>query len=212
MKKRNLSSLMCAAVFFGSTSLAMAGAYGEPEQPMELPPPAPAPAPVSYAEPMDADYAALGPYLAVGGIYSFEIFSGAADSLNPAYGWGLSARGGYRLHPNFSAELLFENFFGWDTDPVGDVNAWLLMANGKGFLMTGPCQPYISLGLGIFDADTPAGVDDGLGFAIRPGIGMDLYFTENLYLEVEGEYVKPFGDPEDLSSLGIGVGLGYKFN
>lgn len=51
--KKGLTSLMCASALLGATSLAFAGAYGEAEQPEEMPAPAPAPAP-AIAEPEPA--------------------------------------------------------------------------------------------------------------------------------------------------------------
>jgi len=229
MKTKGLVSLFSAALFFGTATLAMAGAYGEPEQPEELPPPPPvvqeAPAPMPPA--MGPNYAALGPYLGAGALYAFENFDD--DNYSPNYedmississgydvgnSWGFNVRAGYRFHPNFSAELLYEDFFEFDVDPYGHVEAWDLMAQAKGYLSTGQVQPYASVGLGVARGEYK---DSGFSvretdFAMRFGGGLDVYITENLYAEVEGAYLLGTGDVDGADVVVVGLGLGYKFS
>jgi opacity protein-like surface antigen len=209
MMKLKLGSLFCAVAIFGTASLAMAGAYGEPEKPEEVPT---APPVAHAATETKSDEFTPAPYLAVGGLYSWEIFNGDANGRNPAYGWGVNARAGYRFHPNVAVELLYENFIEYDLDPAGHINDWDVMANAKVFPFPGYCEPFVSVGLGVLGADAPRGINDGVGFAARFGVGADFYVTENIFLEAEGEYILPTGDVGNLSSLGLGGSIGYRFN
>ena len=44
------------------------------------------------------------------------------------------------------------------------------------------------------------------------GAGVDLYATEQIFIELEAAYVLPTGDAADYDHLNVGVGIGYAFN
>lgn len=230
MKMKGMSSLFCAVAFFGTTSVAMAGAYGEAEQAEEMPRSAPA-----AAEVIETEEFSPFPYLAVGAVYSEEFFDGNVRTLHNTYGWGVNARAGYRFHPNVAAELLYENVIEFDADRGTDRGAWTLMPNLKIFLMEGFCEPYLSVGGGLMKSDNDRGitrqeakdrsdgtfprpggyskVDDGYGFAGRFGAGADFYATENIFIEAEVAYVLPVtSNVEDYDHLNFSLGIGYAFN
>lgn len=229
MKMKRMSSLFCAVAFFGTASVAMAGAYGEPEQAEEMPRSAPA---TAEAAPSD-DFSPFA-YVAVGGLYGQEFFTGHAKQHDFSYGWGVNGRAGYRFIPNLAAELLFEDVVEFDADGEGvganrrstDRSAWSLMPNAKVFLVEGFCEPYLSVGAGLMHANNghniqqnspggilnQGGVGDGYAFAARFGGGMDFYMTQQIFLETEVAYVVPTGAASNYQHLTASVGFGYAFN
>lgn len=228
MKMKSVSSLFCAVAIFGTASVAMAGAYGEPEQAEEMPRPVPV---VQEVAPVEEGFSPFG-YIAAGGVYAEEFFDGNAGTTHNSYGWGYNLRGGYRFHPNVALEGLFEQvWFDGDryktTDPAArgkgsDRNLWQLLANAKVFFVEGFCEPYAAVGIGVmgaYDQKTfrqPSngfqGTEDGYGFTSRFALGMDLYATENLFIEAEVAYNLPTGDASNYQYLGMGLGIGYAFN
>lgn len=236
MKMKSVSSLFCAVAIFGTASVAMAGAYGEPEQAEEMPRSAPVAEEVAPADDGFAPFA----YLAVGGVYGQGFFEGEAHQINKTYGWGVNARVGYRFIPMLAVELLFEDVIEFDADSGYsdstknlDRKAWTLMPNVKFFPIEGFCEPYLSVGGGYMYADagndnfvdhssqfnlnppptiTHGGVKDGSAFAARFGIGADLYATENIFIEGEVAYVLPTGEAKNFDHLTVSLGLGYAFN
>jgi len=238
MKMKSVSSLFCAVAIFGTASVAMAGAYGEPEQAEEMPRSAPVAEEVAPAEGFEPF-----PYLAVGGVYGQGFFEKDAHQINKTYGWGVNARVGYRFIPMLAVELLFEDVIEFDADSGGsgeseniDRKAWTLMPNVKFFPIEGFCEPYLSIGGGLIYADSgndnevkvantnPGGakpaspfithstVEQGAGFAARFGLGADLYATENIFIEGEVAYVLPTGEASHYDHLTVSLGLGYAFN
>lgn len=239
MKIKTVSSLFCAVAFFGTASVAMAGAYGEPEQAEEIP----RSAPVAAAEVTETNEFAPFPYLALGGLYGLEFFGGDVHQINRTYGWGVNARVGYRFVEMVAAELLYEGVVEFDADSGSsfgsvdniDRKTHSLLANVKFFPIQGWAEPYLSIGGGWMYADAgnqneiinaspppgPAGpnpntshgsVDDGHAFAARFGLGVDLYATENLFVETEIAYVLPTGDAHNYNHMTFSLGLGYAFN
>ncbi len=121
-------------------------------------------------------------------------------------------------------------------DHAGDlaIDTGIITANVKAYLpMTGRFQPYALLGAGGMWATlrtdyTVATVcspgyygwycsgaygklDDGSAFAMRGGIGFDLYMTEGIAFTMDASYVYPFGDLEDLQYTSLGWALRFQF-
>ena len=229
MKMKTVSSLFCAAAFFGTASMAMAGAYGEPEQAEEMP----RPAPVAEEVAPSAEFKPF-PYLAVGGLYGQGFMSGDAHQINKHYGWGWNARVGYRFMEMLAVELLAEQVVEFDADAGGggstsnnDRKSWTLMPNLKFFPIQGFVEPFLQVGGGLIYSDagnnneivsasplftTHGTVDDGAAFGARFGGGLDIYATENLFVETDLAYTLGTGDAQNFKYLTISVGLGYAFN
>jgi opacity protein-like surface antigen len=166
----------------------------------------------------DEQYAREGVYAQVGGGYAIENFdlpSGvdADDSLI------LSGRLGYRFNPNFAGEVLFEYLDEFELDvsglgSLGDINGWALSANAKIFPLTGRVQPYGLLGFGWLDAEIdlgPLGSEDDSDTMARFGGGVDFYMTQDLFVNVEGAYVLPFGDLDDADFISFVLSVGFWF-
>lgn len=209
MKMKTVSSLFCAVAFLGTASIAMAGAYGEPEQAEELP------RSVEVAEEV-VEFDEFQPfaYGAAAALYAEEFFDGKAKPKNNSYGWGLNLRAGYRFHPNVAIEALYEQVIQFDADQATDRDTWSLMPNAKIFIVEGFCEPYVSIGAGLMKANaqrTP-NIDDGFGFAGRFGLGADFYATENIFIETEVAYTVPTNGASNYQYLGVSLGIGYAFN
>lgn len=231
MKMKRMSSMFCAVAIFGTASVAMAGAYGEPEQAEEMPRSAPVAAEVVATEEFSPFL-----YIGAGGLYSQEFFDGDAHQINQTYGWGVNGRIGYRFHEYVAIELLSENTVEFDADSgsgAGSVDNidrkfYSLMPNVKVFPIQGFCEPFLSIGAGFVYADAGnqnevtrpvgnishfTGVDDGAGFGMRFGIGADFYATEQIYIEAELAYQLPMtGNVNNYDHLNVALGLGYAFN
>lgn len=114
MRKAWIPLLSIAAVF-ATVSLASAGAYGEMDEPTELPaapPPAAAPARPSrsarerQARPVEINYGRTGAYLIGAGTYAFNSF----DDPDAEHTLGGNGRVGYRLHENWAVEGEYDFF------------------------------------------------------------------------------------------------------
>jgi outer membrane protein W len=138
--------------------------------------------------------------------------------------WGGEMRAGYRFHPHLAAELqgqyngLYEvraNTVGRPS--LGSVEIITSTANLKAYALRGPVQPYALGGVGIMWADTEdrvAGAKLPLGdveFAGRGGIGVDMYISPMLAINVEGSYVAPTGDLAGYGVAAIVCGAQWHF-
>jgi opacity protein-like surface antigen len=237
MKVKRVSSLFCAVAFFGTASMAMAGAYGEAEQAEEMPRSAPA-----VAETVEVEEFEPFAYVAGGGLYAKEFFEKGAHQINKTYGWGYNVRFGYRFMQNVAAELLFENVVEFDADSGGatrgnsssvsniDRRTYTLMPQVKIFPIEGFAEPYLSIGGGLIIADdrynnrivragghgrqaiTAQPVDDGTGFGMRFGLGADFFATDNIFIEPEVAYVLPLtSNVETYDHLVVSLAIGYAF-
>lgn len=217
MRMKTVSSLFCAVAFLGTASVAMAGAYGEPERAEEMPRSAPV---AEEAAPSD-EFSPFW-YIQAGALYGEEFFDHDAKQLHNSYGWGLGARVGYRFIPNLAVELLYEHVVEFDADQGTDRRTFSLMPNLKAFFVEGFCEPYAAVGAGLFGADNTDGntdqlknghVQDGYGFGMRFALGADFYATEQIYIEPEVAYVLPLtSEVDNYQNLTVGLNLGYAFN
>ena len=89
-------------------------------------------------------------------------------------------------------------------------------------------QPYLYLGIGgqYYDLEASARFADfveldfsesGWAFAGRPGLGLDIYITENILVNVEVAGVLATSNPSTIPDIGdmfymtVGAGLQYRF-
>jgi len=210
MRKELLTSVCALSLLIGANT-AYAGAYGEPVEPEEAPAAAPASAAVVVEE---INYAALGPYIGLGGLYAVELFDDQGNSRTGNSG-GFHVQAGYRFHARAAAEIRYEYYHEFDVDP-GHIDGWSTTLNLKGYLLTGRFQPYALLGMGFLSAGGSAGNDPEAahpsnGFGMRFGAGFDAYVTENLSIGPEFAYLLPTGSANDLDMFTVGLGLQYKF-
>lgn len=205
---RKISGIVCATVLLGSTSLAMAGAYGEPVVPEEGPAPVPV-APMAVEEPPPSGYW----YLGAGALVSFENFDCDADEA-----WGYEVRAGRRINDMFAVEAEWEHPVSDFDDSTkadgfgrlrGDVEVFNVTANGKLYPITGTFQPYALVGAGYGQADLPH--DDNGGFVARFGIGLDILATDNFGIATEVGYVLGTGSLSDYDQIPISLGVFYNF-
>jgi opacity protein-like surface antigen len=227
--KMRMVGLLSMAVLFGSVSLAAAGAYGEPEEPAELPAPppppvVPAPAPMPVVE-SGPDYARNGFYLIGAATYAIEDFdiddelgeaAGPSDSGSSLFddSWGFNVRGGYRFHPHVAAEVEYDWYDDFLDVDGASLEAWALTANLKLYALTGCIQPYALLGAGMasFDASVDGeGLADEEDFVARFGGGVDVYVTENIAITGDASYMMPTGDLEDLDFVALSLGAMWRF-
>jgi len=178
------------------------------------------------------DYARRGFYLgagAVGGSYS-KLEDELEDGLlalgyvvnidvDEAVGFNIYA--GYRVNPNFAAEVEFEMLPETDISASGvgtfvEIETWALTSNMKAFFLTGRVQPYALLGIGSMKATLKDSVGLGVsetvsGFTLRFGGGLDVYITESVAAFAGVDYLLPTGDVEDLDYVSFGGGVQYRF-
>jgi opacity protein-like surface antigen len=157
-----------------------------------------------------------------------ELSSLGSLDIDVKSSFGINARGGYRFHRHFAAELEagwhspFDIDFAYGTTGVAkaEVMPLVFTANMKGYLFKDRFQPYAIVGLGVMTArlkvkDTGnfnvSGSDWSTGFAARFGGGVDLYVTKHIVLNAEIRYVLPTGATEGLDMISLGWGLQYRF-
>jgi opacity protein-like surface antigen len=187
------------------------------------------------------DYARRGWMLGLGGSSAIETFQDDAESnldrvlgvptkLSVDNSLGINGRAGYRCHRHFSAEFEIEWIEGFESDfsspgfgELGELKfePVVYTANVKGYFLTGRYQPFLLLGGGMTTVDVKLTKDNvGLGlsssesensFTMRFGGGIDLYATKNVVVSLQADYVRPFGNLDDLDYVSIGWGLQYRF-
>jgi opacity protein-like surface antigen len=232
--RKNLLFLVCASLVF-TAATAVAGTYGEREERLERPLPPPA-RPMARTERRVEvqDVGRPGPYLQAGGVYAFENFGGferfavGPGNTDIAHdnSWGYQVRGGYRVHPMVAVETEWEHYLDFESDPdrgspgdfAGlDLEAWMLSANGKFYPLDGRIQPYALFGMGWQHAEFERGDNWELNddaFALRFGVGVDVYFTEMIGMAAEGGYVLPVTGEladEDVDIIPLSVSVFVRF-
>jgi opacity protein-like surface antigen len=167
------------------------------------------------------------------GIYTFSL-NDVEDDV-----FGILGRGGYRCHPNISAELQFEALGDFDgrvmetSMPSNDtvrnfdleLETLVFTDNIKGHLLTGRYQPFVLLGVGFMRMESkaydstrydipgraPQVSDRVVKVAFRYGAGLDFYLTKNVVVSAEGSYLMPTGKLDGLDYYQFGLGLQYRF-
>lgn len=175
-----------------------------------------------------ADFARSGPYVAVGA--GFAISTQAEDALRALPdGFSTSSVGesadiglrlGYRLSPHFATELDLEYVLGFkasrpDIPEIWDAKVFTATWNVRAYYTTGRVQPYALVGAGFLygnrSSSSPLFSGDLARFAIRLGGGLEVYVTDNIFLDAGFAYVIPFSDPYDLDYMSIRGSVGYRF-
>lgn len=182
------------------------------------------------------DFSRDGWYAGLNYAQGFNFITEAIDTrtggkLDTKGTWGFDMRGGYRFFSWFALEANYEYMNAFKTDGFlgsTDIRSSTITVGPKFLLPFWRVQPYFLLGFGAqhanldFNSDRPLLIDDGSGGgwngAIRPALGLDIYATPHLVVNVElasvlvaGKFENKemsFSDPIYLS---IGGGLQYRF-
>jgi len=170
------------------------------------------------------DYARRGWMLGLGGSYGIETFQDDAESnlsrvlgvptkLSVDNSFGINGRAGYRCHRRFSAEVEIEWLDGFESDfsspgfgELGELKFEPIVytANFKGYSVDVKLTKD-NVGLGLSSSESEN------AFTMRFGGGIDLYATKNVVVTLQADYVRPFGNLDDLDYVSIGWGLQYRF-
>ena len=164
-----------------------------------------------------AEYDRNGPYLMLGGGYSFENFKDVGPSNNDDSP-NLIFQAGWRVHPNAAAVIDFEWNPGFDTNFEGtgvELETYLTTIGMKIYALKGRFQPFLHPSIGIiemkFDADG-GGSDSRTAIALRGGGGIDVYVTENLFVSLSAYYVFPaHSDLNDIQYVPVSAAVGWRF-
>ena len=165
-----------------------------------------------------AQFVEDGAYL--GGTFNagFENFSNTG-TFDFDEGLGAGVRLGSRVHPLVAIEAQYEWTGVFEAEEAGaevELDLHVVTANGKLFLFPGRFEPFVLAGVGYGRADLEArgtlqGSADADGFLMRVGAGAQLGLHEALSLAVEGGFVLPAGDLEDVSYFTLSAGLNLHF-
>ena len=180
---------------------------------------------VQADEPSTAEYDRNGPYLMVGGGYSFENFNGVG-SLDIDDSPNLIVHAGWRFHPHAAVDVGFEWNHGFDASFAGidaELETYFATVGMKIYALKGRIQPFLHPSVGVMvakaDVDVPDTPEFGGGFsdekttpALRAGGGVDAYVTENLFVSFSAYYVLPLdSDIDDAQYVPISAALGWRF-
>ncbi len=167
------------------------------------------------------DYDRPGFYVGAGLGLGFEQFDGFGG-LDVDTGIGFDGWTGYRITPNFAAEIQLEYLdrFDFSADlgaPFGVVdfegNFLTFTGNLKAYLMTGRVQPFAVVGIGVLRAELEAlGVSvSDTGFAARFGGGIDFYTSPNFSLGTTASYVLATGAVDGADYVSLVLGFQYRY-
>ena len=184
----------------------------------------------------DPDFGRSGPYIGVGASRTVNLVEAFLDGtpiledVDVSNSWGVNTRLGYRLTSWFALEAEYEWLDGMNASldgvDVGSLEMQSATANLRFIAPLGRFQPYFLLGAGaIFvNVDTPFSTIeiDHSAFAGRVGLGLDVYLTENILVNVGAEGLLSPAEVRlntgsiDVSENGIGTvtfqaGLGFRF-
>jgi opacity protein-like surface antigen len=142
-------------------------------------------------------------------------------SADPAVGF--NAYAGYRLAPSMAFEAQYEMLIGTQLDldgvtsDAGSLDATTITGNFKFFFLSGRIQPFALLGFGalLLDLDDDTGQSASgteSNFAMRYGLGLDVYITKQIAASIGASYVLPAGSNiEDFDYVSYGAGIQYRF-
>ncbi len=167
--------------------------------------------------------------IGLGGVYGIEVFRNTrGDDYGNAPGFHF--RFGYRLMPQLAIEGMVERidsfkskedrvtsshgFFRSEVNGRLKIETWTTTAQAKVFPFTGRFQPYGLAGFGFMYAEGSGknvSKDREADVAYRLGGGIDAYLTEKWVFYLEGTYVVPRGDVNDLNYVSLGAGFQLRF-
>jgi hypothetical protein len=164
-----------------------------------------------------AEYDRNGPYLMLGGGYSFENFGDLSPS-NVDDSPNLVVHAGWRVHPHAAIDVGFEWNHGFDANLEGvgvELETYFTTVGMKLYALKGRFQPFLHPSVGVMIASLEAG---GLGSdtrttpAFRLGGGIDVYVTENLFVSLSAYYVLAMdSDVDDIQYVPINAAVGWRF-
>lgn len=153
-----------------------------------------------------------GPLLGLGGIYALENFDGIGMSTDDS--GGFNATVGYRFNKWVSSDLRVERYVEFDS-PTGEVNGWAVGLDARGYYPLGAVQPFGLIGMNYLDMETTNSAatnrkktDDGP--AMRFGIGLDWYVTNNFVLTPDISYMLGFGEVDGYDMVVFSFGFLYR--
>jgi opacity protein-like surface antigen len=167
-------------------------------------------------------YTREGIYFGVGGLFALENFDTDAAIEDPANqldisaddGGGFALRGGYRVHPNFAGEVLFQYYADFQVKERNSgfddqFDGWSLTLNGKLYPLGGRFQPYVVAGVGGIVFTEKKGDDSG--FLARMGGGLDFYVNDAFVIDLEIAYLFPAGSISELQFVTFAAGVQYRY-
>ena len=170
-------------------------------------------------------FAREGFYMGLGAHFALENFDkdpavevpGSDSDITADDAGGIEIRAGYRIHPRFASELLFQYYWGFEVrDRAGALpgvndkfDGWTMTLNGKLYPFLGRIQPYALAGLGGIVFDDKQG--DDKGFVARMGGGLDFYVSDRFVLDLEIAYLFPGGSISEFQFATFSAGLQYRY-
>ncbi len=163
----------------------------------------------------ESPYARKGTYFGLGFAATIQSFQdlGFVGFDSAGSNWGYNAFLGYRFHERVAAEVDVSGGVNFpltiETPPATfQTTSVVPMLDVRGYLLTGRWQPYLTAGVGaaIYSNDI-----ETAGFAVKPGVGIDLYGNEWWVVNIEGGYVLPVtGSAFNLQYGYISFGLQWR--
>jgi len=172
-------------------------------------------------------------FIGAGGSYGIENFDGGGDFDNT---WGVNAKIGYHLLDELAVQFDYDylrefedkegiDLFGDSFDGKAELEIMTYILSLKGNFRVKWYQvisPYIIAGLGIMHADADykisgAGISmdsssDETDLCGKIGGGFDFLLTENLSVNLEGNYTLGFRDLEDIQYFHFILGVVFRFD
>ena len=187
---------------------------------------------VARADDAVEDYERPGPYLGIGASRSINLIEGELDNTSTFNNvtvddsWGVNARGGYRVNKFIALEGEYEYLGNWDVHgslsgfgfDAGRIQVSAATGNMKVFVPLDRFEPYLLIGAGAAFVGASHGLQGThTNFAGRVGIGIDIYVSNNVYVNLGGEGLLSNAEiPGAKGNTGVNTvnlqfGLGYRF-
>jgi opacity protein-like surface antigen len=171
------------------------------------------------------DYARKGFHVGALAVIAFPLWEGQLQEeslpitdLSLGISGGFDLRGGYRFSERVAAEMGFEwiaaHRFEVAGVQVSEAANWMYYVDMKIFVLTGRTQPFVLLGMGAYHLDyllPTVGGRDWTVFAPRVGGGLEYYFTEQVALTTEVNYVLATSKLNGRDRVALSIGLFYRF-
>ncbi len=139
------------------------------------------------------------PYFSAGGVFAIENDSHFTGGLSNSGGYDI--RAGYEVHDMVALELQWQSLVSFSRNSVDSVTgqsdpsveARMLSLNGRVSPLEGRFQPYGLFGMGWYNvqADRVANNLHESSFAMRFGLGLATFITNNFGFTLEAGYILP---------------------
>ena len=174
----------------------------------------------------DEGYTRTGVYFGFHSMYMGELFESEIEDSLPGVDLevddskGFNARFGYRLFPWLALELQGDYYDDYNIELLGvdaaELGGWSASLIGKFYPFTGRIQPYLLGGGGYMQVDLSDQLglglsEDSSGSVAQGGLGVDIYLTRHIVLNLESSYAYPMGGVADLDFWTVRGGLEYRF-